>query len=445
MIGVVLSNYSQKKSIKYFMDLKHDLYIIPVDEGNIIYSPLRRGLFWANDQSTKIVERYLSNTIDESDYANKTYQYLDILSKAEVFVPKQETTPTKSRVVVILSQICNLACTYCYAQEARAKEVLSKDKLKIVYDFILADNNKQKHVSFIGGGEPFVTWDTIEWSVNYINQHKSMEDDVSFSITTNATLFNDHIIAICKENNIRIGVSFEIIKHIQDNQRPFSKLDKSTFDVIHSNVQRLIDNGISFGIRSTITKLNVTLMPKMVNFVAENYPILKSLHFEPVTDPAQNDAEFYSNYIDYFFQARAIGRERGIDVFNSITTSVSRLSERFCAGETCVTPTGSIVACHRVASEKNQGYELYNFGQVDETSVFLDMEKYQSYLNFATKKTSQCKECFAYWHCAGICSMERTIFSNEQLQIKCKFIKETVKRILMETVVSPKDNSINLD
>lgn len=425
------------------MDLKHDLYIIPVDEGNIIYSPLRRGLFWANDQSTKIVERYLSNTINEADFANKTYQYLNTLSNAEVFAPKQETTPTKNRVVVILSQICNLACTYCYAQEARAKEVLSKDKLKSVYDFVLADSNKQKHVSFIGGGEPFVTWDTIEWSVNYINQHKSMKDEVSLSITTNATLFDDHTIAFCKANNIRIGVSFEIIKQIQDNQRPFSKLDKSTFDVIHNNIQRLMDSGISFGIRSTITKLNVALMPEMVNFVAENYPTLKRLHFEQVTDPTQNNAKFYTDFIDYFFKARAIGKAKGIEVYNSITNSVFRICERFCNGETCITPTGSIVACHRISSEKDKAYELYNFGQVDETSVFFDMEKYQSYLNFATKKISQCKECFAHWHCAGICSMERTIFSNEQLQIKCKFIKEIVKRILMETVMNSKNNIIN--
>lgn len=417
------------------MELREDLFVIPATEGNIIYSPLRRGVFWANEDASQIVRDFLCDGKLNYSSDDKVQQYLCALSEAKTYTPIRSTTPSRNRLVIILSQICNLACTYCYAQEARSKEVLSKDKLKIAYDAVLADENKSKHFSFIGGGEPFVTWDIIEWSVNYINSNKGNDDKVSFSITTNTTLFNEHNIQFCKENKIHIGVSFEIVKAIQDNQRPFYMSNASTFDVIHNNIGLLIENGISFGIRSTITKLNVTLMPDMVNFVADNYPTQKKLHFEQVTDPSQNNRDFYDEFIEYFFKAREVGKKRGIEVYNSISNSVFRIRERFCNGETCITPTGSIVACHRISSEKDKDYEIFNYGLIDSESLSLDLIKYQTYLAFAHKKMPECEGCYAYWHCAGICPMERTALSREQLLTKCEFTKEIVKRILMEKIV----------
>ena len=417
------------------MELRDDLFIIPVTEGNIIYSPLRRGVFWANEDASQIAIKFINDGKLDPSSDDKVQKYLCALSEAKVRIPVRNEIPSKNRLVIILSQICNLACTYCYAHEARSKEILSKDKLKVAYDAILADENKSKHFSFIGGGEPFVTWDIIEWSINYINSHKANEDKVSFSITTNTTLFNEHSIKFCKEHNIHIGVSFEIVKEIQDNQRPFYKSDASTFDVIHKNLGLLIENGISFGIRSTITKLNVALMPKMVNFVADNYPNQKRLHFEQVTDPSQNNTEFYNEFVEYFFKAREIGKKRGVEVYNSISNSVFRIRERFCNGETCITPTGSIVACHRISSEKDKDYTTFNYGQIDTDSLSFDMLKYQRYLDFAHEKMPKCNGCYAYWHCAGICPMERTALSREQLLTKCEFTKEIVKRILMEKIV----------
>lgn len=417
------------------MELREDLFVIPFEQGNIIYSPLRRGVFWANEEASRKVIEFLN--VGKLDYSSddKVQQYLCALSDAKISTLTRNEVPSKNRLVIILSQICNLACTYCYAQEARSKEILSRDKLKIAYDAVLADENKSKHFSFIGGGEPFVTWDIIEWSVNYINSRKSNDDNVSFSITTNTTLFNEHNLQFCRENKIHIGVSFEIVKAIQDNQRPFHKSDASTFDVIHKNLGLLIENGISFGLRSTITKLNVALMPDMVNFVADNYPNQKKLHFEQVTDPSQNNTDFYNEFIEYFFKAREVGKKRGIEVYNSISNSVFRIRERFCNGETCITPTGSVVACHRISSEKDKDYEIFNYGLIDTDSLSLDLSRYQTYLDFARKKMSECEGCYAYWHCAGICPMERTALSREQLLTKCEFTKEIVKRILMEKIV----------
>lgn len=419
--------------IKRKMELKDDLFLIPVEDGNLVYSPLHRGLFWASEDASNVVRRYLADGCLDCEDDNLS-ENINRLSEAKVLSPNSHDTPAANRLVIILSQSCNLACTYCYAQEARSKDVLSKDKLRVVYDFVLADKRKSKYFTYIGGGEPFVAWDIIEWSVNYINKHKSAGDKVAFSVTTNATLFDEHSIHFCRDNNIHIGVSFEIIKNIQDKQRPFRKLKASTFDIINENINKLMDNGISLGIRSTITSINVSLMPEMVRFVAVNYPSLKKVHFEPVTDVAITNYRFYAEFIDYFCISREVGRKLGLEVYNSITNSVFRIKDRFCNGEMCVTPTGSIVACHRISSEKNRQYATFCYGQINENKLSLDMKKYDAYLSFVRKKMLKCKDCFAYWHCAGCCPMERTVFSEEQLSMKCEFTREIIKRILLEQI-----------
>lgn len=420
------------------MELRKDLYIIPAEKGNIIYSPLRRGVFWANEQATEIVQRYLDGASLDDVRDSTVVKYIRTLSDAHISKPNRVSLPSGNRLVVILSQICNLACSYCYAQEARSKEILTRDKLKIAYDYILSDKNKYKHISFIGGGEPLVTWNIIEWSVDYINEHKSDEDKVSYAITTNATLLNEHIVRFCKENSIHIGVSFEIVKSIQDKQRPFYQSNESTFDVVHRNIQLLMENNISFGIRSTITRDNVSLMPYMTKFVVERYPMLKKVHFEQVTDQEQDNVAFYSEFIKYFFKARKIGKERGIEVYNSISNSIFRIRERFCNGETCITPTGSIVACHRLSSAKDKYYDIFCYGQIGYSGILINQERYQRYLDFAKEKMPECEGCYAYWHCAGICPMERTALAPEQLNAKCEFTKAIVKKILLEEIIGKK-------
>lgn len=416
------------------MELRKDLYIIPVENGNIIYSPLRRGVFWANEQASCVVRRYLDGDSISTDKNSKVAKYIATLEDAKISEPIRKTFPLSNHLVIILSQICNLACSYCYAQDARSQEILDKRKLEIAYNSVLANEDKMKYFSFIGGGEPLMTWDIITWSVNYINTNKSKEDKVFYTITTNATLLSESIIQFCQDNNIHIGISFEILKSVQDNQRPFYKSTLSTFDLIHRNIKKLMRNNVSFAIRSTITDLNVALMPEMIRFIADNYPVLKKVHFEQVTDPDQNNAKFYSKFVHYFLEARKIGKEKGIEVYNSISNSILKIRERFCNGEMCITPTGSLVACHRISSVKDKCYHLFRYGQIEEQALTIDMKSYQRYINFANLKELKCESCFAYWHCAGICPMERTVLSKEQLKLKCNFTKEIVKKILLENI-----------
>lgn len=419
------------------MELKQDLYIIPLSNGNLIYSPLRRSVFWANDEASQTVKSYLAgNKNILTQVKSPVIKHIIKLENATETTPLHYTEySNKSHLVVIPSQICNLACTYCYAYQAHTKDSIDKSILVKAYDYILKSNSQNKYFSFIGGGEPLMAWDILNWSFEYISTHKSQTDNTFFNVTTNATSLNEDIILIIKKYGIHINVSFDILKKVQDVQRPFQNNSRSSFDIIHKNILMIDKCNIPYSIRSTITMKNVSLMPEMVKFVIDNYHNLKSLHFEPVTENYKNNSEYYDKYINSFFQARKIAKRHGLDLYNSITRSVFNIKAGFCNGELCLTPTGHIVACHRISSIKDKYFNLFCYGKITDSGIEISQNKYQEFLRFShAKKSEDCKKCFAYWHCAGICPMERISLTENQLMGKCVFTREIIKRTLLEFI-----------
>lgn len=417
------------------MELREDLHILEYNGSSFIYSPLRRALFFADDESVAIAKCYINGIAKDEDKSSQVWNHILRLESIDVTPPHKRKIEKGNNVVVIPTQLCNFGCTYCYAQEAHLyNSVMSKEILKIVLDFVLQSKQKKKNISFIGGGEPLTAWELIKWAVEYLEQNKRSNDILNIGITTNASLFTDEIFKFVKEHNIHVGVSFEILSDIQDSQRPFHG-GKGTFEIVNGNIQKLIQYGITYGIRSTITKLNVNRMSEMVEFVAEHYPNIRKLHLEQVTDSSEDDQAFYNAYIDNFYKAKQVGRNYNINVYNSISKSIYQIRDCFCGGEFCVTPTGSLVACHRVSAEHEKAFPLFNYGKINKAIEF-DGESEESYLAFASQKREECEKCFARWHCGGICSMERVELSEDQLHAKCDFIKKIITRELYDSLVN---------
>jgi len=335
--------------------------------------------------------------------------------------------------VFILSQICNLACSYCYAQSSRSREILSTDKIKTVVDSVCANTNEtKKSFSFIGGGEPLATWDVFEWSVNYIRK-RSQELGISsrIGLTTNGTLLNEDRVLFLKANRIVISISFDILPHVQDDQRPFPDGKTSSFQRVHNNIKRLLSYGLVPRIRSTITSGNAHLMSQMVEFVIEHYPEIKLLHFEPVTDVTENSDEFYKEYSASFMEARRLSTEHGIDLNNSITHSFEGIRTRFCNGEFCITPSSEIVSCHRISSDREESFESFKYGKVTH-DLEIDTELLNRVLEISERKGTHCSNCFAKWHCAGGCAMYRAISTEKEQLSYCTFVRDTMTSLLEE-------------
>lgn len=423
------------------MELKNDIYVLNYSNKNIVYSPLRRALFFADSSSCSIINRYKNNCINDGDKDSLVWEHIKNLESIPITVPNVNQIYKSTHVVIIPTQLCNLGCTYCYAKNAHLhNSVISKQLLQTILDFIIKQPPKKKRISFIGGGEPLIAWDLIKWSVDYLNTNKNENDILDIGVTTNATLFTDDIFQYLKEHDIHVGVSFEILPDIQNVQRPFLGGNRSSFDVVNQNIQNMIQHGIRYSIRSTITKLNVHRMSEMVEFVAKHYPNIRKLHLEQVTDKLEDAYSFYDEYISSFYKAKQLGKQYQIDVYNSISKSIYYTKYSFCNGELCITPTGSIVACHRVSEEHESAFPLFNYGKVTENGIYFFNEAEKKIIDFSRLKSDLCTNCFAKWHCGGICPMERSELPQKQILAKCEFIKKIILRELYDSLIEKLNN-----
>lgn len=416
-----------------------ELFIIPrkvkSEEGYLIYAPLQNLAFATNSAGAKIVEKYIDG-IDLSDVEKESViiSYIQQIEKTPANIPLCKDIDIENSAVIILSQMCNLACTYCYAQKTRSKTVLSKNITKKAINAVFDKNAGKKSFVFIGGGEPLVTWDLLEWAINYIHyKANECKNDVEIIITTNATLLTDEKIEFLRDKNIHLGISFDILPSIQNVQRIYPHSDEGSFDKVNTVIHKLDEANIEYSIRSTITKEHVSKMVDMVQFVIENYKNVRKLHFEPVASQDDNDEKYYDDFVSSFMEARKLGQKYNIVVHNSMSDSVDKIRTRFCRGEFCISPTGELVACHRFSSEKDSNFHFVNYGLIDD-GIYIDTEKKSQVISLFNYKRAECASCFAKWHCAGGCVAERLVQTSSQNEAKCRYNRALILEVLEERI-----------
>lgn len=410
------------------MELRNDIFIIPSDEfGNIVYAPLRRCVFTTNDVAARIIHKYKTDqlSLSESEMSSPVWERLSEIEKINPLNPSTGFNVDLNNLTILLTDQCNLACTYCYSKQYRASTILSQRKLQLAIDYVFSNNySTKKRFTFIGGGEPTLAWDRLEWAIKYIRQKTDNSQSVYISLITNGTLLSNERIDFLSRNNINIVFSYDILPFIQNKQRPM----RSGREISHETVNNVIINSIKRGatvkgIRATITRESVNKMVDMVEYVNSFYPSIKLLDFELVTNTA-NPPQLYSDYIYWFFESVKTASSYGITLYNSITMSFNSLKTRFCQREFSLTPNGDITSCHRVSSHSNQNYDLFKIGHISEA---IQLEKT---IPTIKQLPTNCFDCFAKWHCAGGCISDRMQLSVIQQEEKCKFTKEIIKRLL---------------
>ncbi len=412
---------------------KKEIFVIPTSSGNgfIIYAPLKKCAFWVNNEYGELIKACVEENIPLPEkYEKLRKQYEILLERPSIhIIQNYENLCSQNRVVFILSQKCNLGCTYCYASKAHSGEEISWEKVSKTIAFVLENyKNCKKEFSFIGGGEPMMTWELLKKTVLYAEEQAANRGElVEFSMTTNGILLDDARAKWLAEHNFRVGVSFEILPEIQDKQRCFPD-GTGSFVYVDKGIKTLLKYGIIPGFRSTITEENVQKMKDMVQFTISHYPEIKRLHFEHVSGNMLNQEQYYSDFIKNFIPAVKLAKDHGIKLKNSITHSMNYIRSVFCKGELCITPTGDIVSCHRVSSDRDSFFDTFRYGYVNEKKFNLLSDHMN--LNKSYSLEAQCDTCFAQWHCAGGCAYNRLIYSRKQMEQLCKFTRNLILKSL---------------
>lgn len=405
----------------------NDIYIQPAGDGYLLYAPLSGCATMCSEKEVIEIENALAN--------GNTEETWEMLMEHSAVVHEVQSVDTITEMTILLNQVCNFTCSYCYSAHGRDKSVLNSKKLITVLDFFV-DRKRGNRLSltFSGGGDPMLSFNLLSEAVIHARQLADRQGiRLDIGVVTNGSTLTDEKINFIKHHDVQLVVSCDILPDVHNVQR-------SHYEVVASTIDRLCDAGLSIGLRSTITPLNVERMHEMVDTLHQRFPRVGSAAFEAVLSStifpdAQSLREFYRKFAKGIFDAIDYGRTLGIEIGNTTINNVGACKTRSCLGKLVVTPHGSLTACSRIASPTDAHYHDFMFGEVSaDGRLHIDHTRYNDIMQSADFQRSECRACVARYHCSGGCLLAHKSLTKEQAQAYCDFNREIVTRKIIKAI-----------
>ena len=401
----------------------------------MLYAPVAGNMLIAStEECTQIENAILSGT--QSPEMQEIVDSLTIGEPANQRDSKVNNVDEFLRMYILPNFICNFACSYCFSAKGRSNKALKKEHLKAALDYFIDSKrvaSPKLAISYLGGGEPTISWDIVKFGLEYGAQ-KAKEHGIELmtTIVTNGSRITDEMVETFNLYNVKVRVSFEILEHIQNKQR-------GQYINVCRGLDKLAACTTLTMVRSMITPENVTLMPAMIEELHQRFPHVKSVLFDQITSnetfsEVESTRKFYNTYYIKFLEARALAANYGIDLCNAPLRNLNMVVERFCTGEFCLTPEGTITVCHQVSSPNEAKYNDYVYAQIDnDNNLQVDEDKFKKLISNNTIYTNpKCSNCFVKWNCGGGCMMQNNQYTPEILDVICDFTRLFSKTLLIE-------------
>ena len=339
---------------------------------------------------------------------------------------EQNLQVSSDRLVVLLNNKCNFNCIYCYSAMGRKQPnpELKLSDIKPSIDYICSVQEQKENgciqVSFYGGGEPFVSRNVLQETVNYIKERAhNIRSDIK--IMTNGSLLRSDDLQWLKDNDITLVFSFEIFEDIQKEQR-------GSYAIVDRNIKMVDCAGIKYRLWTVVTPRNVNRLGELLDVVHDNYPNVQRVNIELVVSD-ECSFELQDKFLKAFFVAKRKADALGICILNSRIGCFGHPKARHCTPELCIAFDGSYTICHTTASNPDIK-DMFDFGK-DLDSFIQNKDKVSSVIRKST--INNCENCIAKPYCGGGCIYANLTSSNIVVQSICRFIINSVKlQILME-------------
>ena len=374
-------------------------------------------------QSQGHSQREIESTLKEMEHAGAL-----ALSGSK---PETPTVPIVTfplqRVVLNLTNQCNLACTYCYEySEDKISDTVGKPKYmtpdvaESALDMLIDESSGRSaiHVTFFGG-ETLLNFPVMRSTVEYANKKAAAAGKtVEFSLTTNATLLNEQIIEFFSEHKIGVTVSIDGDKEMNDKMRVFHD-GRGSYDIIAPKIKQLLKRHRtnSIGARVTLTS-GVTAVRRIFEHLTGELGF-DAVGFSPAT--ANPDRLYHigprkmDTVLDAFADLAWEYRDRAVKGqghgFSNVSDTLKELHSGMSKAYPCgaglgllgVSTGGDVGLCHRFADSDAGKMGHVKNGGVDHAvrSEFLATHHIGARYD--------CHTCWARPVCAGGCYHEAYI------------------------------------
>ena len=153
------------------MNIKNhsSIYFIPVgdyfnfaaEDCYLVYSPLRNSFFLVlPEEAMRISASIQDGSIGSNPKLATLLPPADLVERLE-----KPLTMDHFSIELLLNERCNFHCSYCYSASSRSNAQLSIEQIKAaiqhVHSCAQQKGQKEVKVTFIGGGEPMLSWNLV--------------------------------------------------------------------------------------------------------------------------------------------------------------------------------------------------------------------------------------------------------------------------------------------
>jgi uncharacterized protein len=331
------------------------------------------------------------------------------------------------RIVLNVTNQCNLACTYCYeyspdriAQQEGKPKYMTADVAESAVDMLFkeAEERPKLHVTFFGG-ETLLNFPVMRSTVEYAERRTAeMGKQIDFSLTTNATLLNEEIVDFLSAHKIGVTVSIDGDQELNDKMRVFHD-GRGSYNVIAPKIKELLKRH-----RTNSIGARVTLSSQVADVVRIYRHLTTELGFDSVGfSPATANpdrlyhigakkmdtilggfAELAWEYRDFAVEGRQHGFTNVSDTLKELNSGVSKAYPCGAGvGLLGVGTAGDVSLCHRFVDSP-----VGKMGHVKNGGV--DHEARSQFLStHHIGARYDCHTCWARPVCSGGCFHEAYI------------------------------------
>ena len=270
------------------------------------------------------------------------------------------------KIFLDITDNCQLNCKHCLTKYLNNKKSLSMTQL----DGVIKECDE--HGSFfvkLGGGEPLLHSNIREIIEKFNNI------GMQVSLSTNGYLIDNDISKFLKDNNVKVSVSFEGPKELDEYIR-----GKGHFDVAMNALKLLSNNGCSTILRVTLTKymLDKEQMLKMISIAKDCNVKLKVSYCRPAGNAIDNqllidynDRKAYYEIIKLINNPKyseIVTMDEGMQIFQDPELSKFIYNDRICGAANRsihINSSGQLSPCVFLGDEYIEHGSNYQYGDIE--------------------------------------------------------------------------------
>ncbi|MCQ2790248.1 MAG: radical SAM protein, partial [bacterium] len=291
--------------------LKNSVHVFNSNGVSYIYATYANRIFSLSKKEAKLLNKIFDNNFqDFSKLNSQDTKFLNDLFKLCVVKKNISNFPNLNSLVLLISESCNFACTYCYGSYGTKTRKMCFETAMNAIDLALKLGIRD--IVFFGG-EPLTNFEVIKKAVDYIE--KKDLDSVELRITTNGSLVTEEIAKYFYDHHFLVSVSMDGDEDSHNSTRVFPN-GKPTYSSVIKGIELLKKYKVLTLLEITYSKRHTNLK-KQIKTALELFPVVscacvdgkKGCRHDNDVITGNLYASFYSTLLDI---EREVGNDKTV-------------------------------------------------------------------------------------------------------------------------------------